>query len=113
MKLYQMIYKLYFNNQFNFCIGNTSDRAKGLRLGRGEGKKFSVTSVKIAFRRLFYAWLFGVPRSENFFHLLESTFPDDNVVLLKLSIQYLCQKRMPPKAAAFWSSIKEEISKNL
>jgi hypothetical protein len=56
---------------------------------------------------------FRAPRSENFFHLLKSAFSDDKVVLLELSIQYLCQKRMPTKAAAFWSSIKKEIPKNL
>jgi hypothetical protein len=35
------------------------------------------------------------------------------MAVLKLSIQVLVQKNAPPKAAAFWSSIKQGIPKNV
>jgi len=46
-----------------------------------------------------------MPRSKNIF--------DDKKGVVNLSIQYLSNKNMPPKAATFWNRTKKFDSKNI
>jgi hypothetical protein len=69
---------------------------------------FSATNAKIVFSCFFYTRLYfwTAARRQNFFRLRKSTFSDDKVTVLKLSIQDLFQKNTPLKVTPFWNSIK-------